>query len=88
MLPLWKKWTGAPPGGEKRHEIIGVSTTAGPHARTCLHAGCDEQPTYGYVTPVRCYSHRIGGMESFCERSHATLHGAAPQTGVPDRGSV
>jgi hypothetical protein len=78
MLPLWKKWDGISPDGEKRHEAIGVSTTAGPHARTCLHMGCREAPTHGYVTPVRCYEHRLGGMESFGAGPHATLHEANP----------
>lgn len=62
MLPIWKKWTKRA-DDDPAHVRIGVSTTSGPHERTCLQMGCDEAPTHGYVVPVRCYGHALCGMK-------------------------
>jgi hypothetical protein len=86
MLPMWKKWTGCTSA-----ERVGVSTTAGPHARTCLQMGCTEAPTHGHVVPVRCFVHKLSGMESFEDGPHVTLKEASRATpreaGAPGLGS-
>lgn len=78
MLPIRKKLD-----GNTSAERLGVSTTAGPHARTCLHMGCTEAPTHGHVVPVRCALHALGGMESFEDGPHKTLFEAHSESRRP-----